>query len=310
MVMNRAPVVMLVVLMVIAVGFALHYRGQLDQKTALLAETDRKAQEIDGLLKASNRSVASLESRIDDLEQGLTAFDQLGQRLEAALEEIGDLKTREFAITSENRQLQERLNAGLEARSAAEETVQRQAETIAALQSQLADAQHRKGKTEAEAQAIAAAYADLKNRLQEEINSQDAVVAGNREAFSVTFVNRILFDSGNATISKEGRAILDEVVQALAAIQDKTIRIVGHTDNIPIAAHARHIYPSNWELSATRAAAVVRHIQETGGINPAGMELVGRSHYQPFGPNDTDQARARNRRVEIVVAPKVSPVRQ
>jgi chemotaxis protein MotB len=67
----------------------------------------------------------------------------------------------------------------------------------------------------------------------------------------------------------------------------------------------RHKFPSNWELSAARAAAVVRHFQKEIGIDPENLEAVGHSFYDPVATNETEEGRAQNRRVNIVIAPKI-----
>jgi chemotaxis protein MotB len=87
-------------------------------------------------------------------------------------------------------------------------------------------------------------------------------------------------------------------------LKRKKLRIVGHTDSVPIGEELRWKYPSNWELSAHRAAAVVRFLQNQCRVDPEHMEAVGRSCYHPVSSNKTPRGRARNRRVEIVIAPK------
>jgi chemotaxis protein MotB len=67
----------------------------------------------------------------------------------------------------------------------------------------------------------------------------------------------------------------------------------------------RYKFPSNWELSAARAASVVNHLQNELGLDPANLEAVGRSFYEPIASNETQEGRAQNRRVNIIIAPKV-----
>ena len=88
-------------------------------------------------------------------------------------------------------------------------------------------------------------------------------------------------------------------------IKGKKIRVTGHTDPIPIRRDYQYKFPSNWELSAARAASVVRYFQEKIDLDPKEMEAVGRSFYQPEASNDTKEGRARNRRVEILIAPQL-----
>jgi chemotaxis protein MotB len=118
-------------------------------------------------------------------------------------------------------------------------------------------------------------------------------------------VDRILFEFGKATITPEGKKILKKVGEILKNVQGKQIRIVGHTDNIPIMPEYRYKFPSNWELSAARAAAVIRHFQKKMGLDPRILEAVGRSFYKPIASNKTREGRAQNRRVEIIISPKI-----
>ena len=81
--------------------------------------------------------------------------------------------------------------------------------------------------------------------------------------------------------------------------------VVGHTDNVPITSEYRSKFPTNWELSAARAAQVVRYFQRVNGLDPKNMEAVGRSFYDPVADNDSKEGRAQNRRVNIIIAPRL-----
>jgi chemotaxis protein MotB len=87
-------------------------------------------------------------------------------------------------------------------------------------------------------------------------------------------------------------------------IQYGKIRIVGHTDSDRIRPKYRSKYPSNWELSSARAAAVARFFQDEIGIAAERMEILGMAYTQPVASNETAEGRAKNRRVEIVIIPK------
>jgi chemotaxis protein MotB len=97
---------------------------------------------------------------------------------------------------------------------------------------------------------------------------------------------------------------LRKVGKTLKNVKDKKIRVVGHTDDVPIISKNRYYkYPSNWELSAARAARVIRFFQKKVGLDPTTMEAVGRSYYDPIASNETREGRAQNRRVNIIIAP-------
>lgn len=107
----------------------------------------------------------------------------------------------------------------------------------------------------------------------------------------------MLFDPASARVAEAARPVVREVAAALRALP-AAIRVEGFTDDRPIAS-AR--FPSNWELSAARAASVVRLLAELG-VDPARMAAIGYAQHRPVADNATAEGRARNRRVVIVVA--------
>jgi len=141
--------------------------------------------------------------------------------------------------------------------------------------------------------------------LKEQVQKQEVTIKEIREGLSVTLVDRILFDSGKATLKPGGEKVLGKIGETLKNIQDKRIRVIGHTDNVSIRQDFRYKFPTNWELSAARAATVVRYFQEKSGLKPEDLEAVGRSFFQPVASNDAKEGRDQNRRVEIIIAPKL-----
>jgi len=100
--------------------------------------------------------------------------------------------------------------------------------------------------------------------------------------------------------------MLDKLADAIKDSTD-TIRVEGHTDDTPISDKLKVKYPSNWELSAARASAVARYFETKHFINPKRLESLGFSMYHPMAPNDSDENKQRNRRVEIVLKPAAEP---
>jgi chemotaxis protein MotB len=119
------------------------------------------------------------------------------------------------------------------------------------------------------------------------------------EGIQITLKDRIVFDSGSDHIKDNFIPILDEITKLLMKL-DNPIIIEGHTDNRPI--HNSR-FPSNWELSGARAAAVLHYFQNHG-IDPTRMRFTGYGEYQPIAPNDTPENREANRRVNIIVLRK------
>jgi chemotaxis protein MotB len=112
----------------------------------------------------------------------------------------------------------------------------------------------------------------------------------------------ILFPSGAGAFAAEAAPVLDKLAEVLKPFPNP-IRVEGHTDNRPIRTQA---FPSNWELSAARAASVVHEFTQAG-IDPLRLEIVGFGEFHPRQPNDTVEGRNANRRVAILVLEEVAP---
>lgn len=107
----------------------------------------------------------------------------------------------------------------------------------------------------------------------------------------------VLFEAGSADLRTDGLGALDAVAAGLAQLPNP-ISIEGHTDSRPISTGR---YPSNWELSTARAAAVLRYMASVHGLDTSRMVAGGYADQRPAGDNATDEGRARNRRVDIAV---------
>jgi chemotaxis protein MotB len=145
-------------------------------------------------------------------------------------------------------------------------------------------------------------YDSLVSELNDEIKKGEIAVTQLRDKLSLSMVDKILFDSGSADIKKNGKAVLDRVAEILGTITDKQIRIEGHTDNVPIGPVLAIKFPTNWELSTARSTTVVRYLQEKG-VDPRFLSATGYSEYRPVESNESDEGKAKNRRIEIVLIP-------
>jgi chemotaxis protein MotB len=146
-------------------------------------------------------------------------------------------------------------------------------------------------------------YQDLQKKLETEIREGQVQLTEMKNRLTMTMVDKIIFPSGSTEISKEGKAVLDKVVSILKDVKDKRIQVEGHTDNVKIVSDLKKRFPTNWELSTARATEVVRYLQEAGGIDPNVLSATGYGEYQPVAPNDTDEGKHKNRRIEIVLLP-------
>jgi chemotaxis protein MotB len=143
----------------------------------------------------------------------------------------------------------------------------------------------------------------IETSLKDEIAAQEIELVEIEDALKVVFIDKILFDSGSIDINQKGRKLLLVVADSVRDHKDQNVVVEGHTDNKPLGPTLRERFPSNWELSTARAAAVVRFLQEEGHLQPERLSARGYSFYRPLAPNDTEEGRRQNRRIEIILGP-------
>lgn len=138
---------------------------------------------------------------------------------------------------------------------------------------------------------------ELKEALAAEIGEGLVEVDAVEDEVLIRIREKGSFPSGTAELRPSFLPVLDRIGRVLAET-DGQIVVAGHTDNIPIATRQ---FPSNWVLSAARAANVVHYLSKTTAIDPARMEIRAHAETQPLIDNDTVENRAENRRVEIIL---------
>jgi chemotaxis protein MotB len=148
---------------------------------------------------------------------------------------------------------------------------------------------------------------NLQAQMKDEIARGDVRLTESGGKLRVDLVDKILFESGEASISKRGEGILAKVGAVLAQIDDKTIQVSGHTDNLPLGDKLTTQFPTNWELSAARAVNVVRFLAEKASVPPQRLVASGYGEWSPIASNKSPAGRARNRRIEIILAPALAP---
>lgn len=146
--------------------------------------------------------------------------------------------------------------------------------------------------------------ASIKKRIEEEIEkngySDKVKVVLNKEGLEITIQDAILFNSGEAEVLKGVSPMLQQISSTLSGL-DNSIKIVGHTDNVPIRTDK---FRSNWDLSTMRAINVLNFMVEQGELNPERFSVQGYGQYSPKFDNLTPDGRAKNRRVEIFLIRK------
>ncbi len=170
----------------------------------------------------------------------------------------------------------------------------------AALDTQIAAVSRQK---EEELGRLRATYDQLVNDMQAEIAQGQIQITRLADRLNVSMVDKILFPSGEASITQAGLRVLQRVGNVLKTTEGKIIRVEGHTDNVAISERLQNTFPTNWELSTARASNVVRFLQDSVGIDPTRLQAVGLSEYHPVANNTTVNGRSQNRRIEIALLP-------
>ena len=282
---------------------------QLNQETSVLQDQVRKNAQALKELESANELISELESAINVKDQRLSEFGETLRTLQGELEE--EKKTKEAfwtELVSKNAiitELQERLQGSQSHTLSLKDEISKDQNEIEGLEGKLLALKGEKATAEAKIDQLKSTYEALVSDLKHQIGNQEVTIKRFEEKISVTFIDRVLFEFGRATISPEGDEILQKVGETLKAVKGKKIKVVGHTDDRPIHPDYYFKFPSNWELSAARASAVVRHFQNDTGLEPSNLEAVGRSFYDPVARNETPEGRAHNRRVEIIIAPEI-----
>jgi len=148
----------------------------------------------------------------------------------------------------------------------------------------------------------------LEGKLSQEINDKQVKLQMMEKGLVITVVGDLLFDSGKAKIRTEAYPLMDKVAGILTDNMSQfNVGIEGYTDNQPI----RHSgWESNWELSTARALSVLHYLVNEKGLSPERLSAIGFGEYRPVASNDAREGRQQNRRVEIVIQPKISKVKE
>lgn len=253
----------------------------------------------------------STTADITELQKFRDDWTERADRLEQRLLELASAATsKEHTIELQHRQIAatqqeaERLANQLEEKTVQEQQLAaRLAEEQtrrARLEAELAEQRARR---EAELRMAQEAYRKLIADLQTEITRKDVVIQEFTDQLAITIVDRVLFPSGQATLTPEGRKILEKVGRALARGTDRLIHIEGHTDNQDIGPELKKRFASNWELSTARATEVVRYLLAHAPLPAERLLAVGRADTMPVASNATEEGRQQNRRIEIILLP-------
>jgi chemotaxis protein MotB len=230
--------------------------------------SDPQLQDQNALL---NRELKHARVELNEAHEKIKSLDaqlvQLAQAQKDSNEKLADLKAKNAYLKNINLQLSqniERLNNDLKKKK-----------SVIKLQDKVIRLLDDTKKT-------------IANSLKDEIATQDIEIVETKDTLKVVFIDKILFDSGSAEINEKGKQLL---------------LVVAESVNLPLGPALKEKFPSNWELSVARAAAVVRFLQKEGGLQPERLAAHGYSFYRPVASNKNREGRHQNRRIEIILGP-------
>jgi chemotaxis protein MotB len=156
-------------------------------------------------------------------------------------------------------------------------------------------------RAQAAAESRARLFHDLALKLKSMVDSGQLAIVLRDGRMVLQLPNDVLFASGQVDIRPQGHAALTQVASVLGTIPERHLQVAGHTDDVPISTDR---FPSNWELSTARALEVTRFLV-AHGVKPAAVSAAGYAEFDPVASNADPRGRAKNRRIEITVQPRI-----
>ncbi|TGV02918.1 OmpA/MotB family protein [Flavivirga rizhaonensis] len=284
---------------------------ELEDKYGDLKEENRKlSNENDALLSAKNAAENELKQLQKAYDEAVQQRDKLQADYNAAKSNYDNLKNSYDALEknsssaiARNSKKNRELLAKLEAK---EQALADENARLARLKKELEDRSNRVAELESVIASKDAAMTQLKNAISRaltDFEGKGLTVEQRDGKVYVSMENKLLFSSGSWAVGSEGRRAVQQLGSVLGDNPDIAVLIEGHTDNVPYKGNAQ--LSGNWDLSTKRATAIVNILRENAAINPENLTAAGRGEYAPIASNETAAGKAKNRRIEVILTPKL-----
>lgn len=288
--------------------------NELEGKYADLKKENRKLSDNNSdLTKTKNQLDADLKSTKDDLARVTNERNQLQNELAAANNQLKTLQASYAALErNSDEALKSNMNKNRELLAqldAKEKALAAEQERLTKLQNDLRERSQRIDELERMMAAKEENMRRLRETLSKALNSFEGkglTVHMKDGKVYVSMENKLLFQTGSWAVGTEGRRAIVEVGKVLAQNQDISVLIEGHTDNVPF--NGTGPIADNWDLSTKRATAIVNILAENKSINRQNLTAAGRGEYAPISSNETAEGKAKNRRIEIILTPKLDEI--
>ncbi len=239
----------------------------------------------------------------DRLQQEYTATKANYEKLKGSYDA---LEANSSSALTENSRRNRELLAELEAK---EKALAEEQSRLERLEKDLAARSRRVDELESVIAAKDAKMNALKNSLSEALTSFEGrglTVEQRNGNVYVSMENKLLFSSGSWAVGAEGRRAVQQLGEVLADNPDIAVLIEGHTDNVPYGGSGQ--LKDNWDLSTKRATSIVQILRENNNIDPQNLTAAGRGEHAPVASNETAEGKAKNRRIEVILTPKLDEI--
>ncbi|WOD44784.1 OmpA family protein [Hwangdonia lutea] len=284
---------------------------ELESKYANLKQENRKlSDENDALLNAKNTAENELKQLTAAYNEAVAERDKLQADYNATKTNLDNLRASYTALEknssasiAENSKKNRELLAQLEAK---EQALAAENARLAKLKKELQQRSDRVAELESVIASKDAAMTALKNAISRaltDFEGKGLTVEQRDGKVYVSMENKLLFSSGSWAVGAEGRRAVQQLGSVLGVNPDIAVLIEGHTDNAPYQGSGN--LSGNWDLSTKRATAIVNILRENPSINPENLTAAGRGEFAPIATNDTPEGKAKNRRIEVILTPKL-----
>ncbi len=267
-----------------------------DENDALLQAKNAANNELKQLQAAYDEAVVERDKLQSDYNATKSNYDALKASYDA-------LEKNSSAAIAKNSQKNRELLAQLEAK---EQALAAENARLAKLKKELEDRSNRVAELEkviADKDAAMSALKDAISRALTDFEGKGLTVEQRDGKVYVSMENKLLFSSGSWAVGTEGRRAVQQLGGVLADNPDIAVLIEGHTDNVPYKGSGQ--LTGNWDLSTKRATAIVNILRENNNIHPENLTAAGRGEFAPVATNDSATGKAKNRRIEVILTPKL-----
>ncbi len=284
---------------------------ELENKYDDLKEENRKlSSENDALLSAKNAAENELKQIQKAYDEAIQDRDKMESDYNAMKSNYDNLKNSYAALEknsssaiARNSKKNRELLAELEAK---EQALAAENARLAKLKKELEDRSKRVAELENVIASKDAAMTQLKNAISRaltDFEGKGLTVEQRDGKVYVSMENKLLFSSGSWAVGSEGRRAVQQLGSVLGDNPEIAVLIEGHTDNVPYKGTGQ--LSGNWDLSTKRATAIVNILRENAAINPENLTAAGRGEFAPIASNDSAAGKAKNRRIEVILTPKL-----